>query len=78
MAIINGKEVLYFPLGTKIILPDGTEVPVYDGPYSVTPRVDQDITLSTSQMMFDEDIVINKVPYAVVTNNSGGKTVTIG
>jgi hypothetical protein len=54
------------------------ELPKYDGEYSITPNTDSKITLQTGQKMVDANIVINKIPYFEVTNNSGGITATIG
>lgn len=61
-------------------LPDksGTTPPMYDGEYTVTPSTEAEITLATAKKMLDADVKINKIPYAEVSNNSGGKTATIG
>lgn len=53
------------------------ELPVYDGIYSVIPAVYEQI-LETAQTFVDADIRIEKIPYAEVSNNSGGMTATIG
>lgn len=54
------------------------ELPVYDGAFSVTPSADNDLMLLTAQTFMDSDIKVEKIPYAEVTNHSGGTTVTIG
>lgn len=54
-----------------------SELPVYEGSYSVTPSATGDITLQTSQKMLDADVVVSKIPYAEVSNSSNGTTVTI-
>lgn len=54
------------------------ELPAYDGEYVITPSTEEAQTLLTAQTFVDSNIKIEKVPYAEVTNNSGGKTVTIG
>lgn len=54
------------------------ELPKYDGEYAVTPSTEGDITLATAQKMLDADVKVNKIPYAEVSNNTGGKTATIG
>ena len=61
-------------------LPDrgGEMPPTYDGDYTVTPSAEVAITLETSKKMLYSDITVNKIPYAEVSNNKGGKTVTIG
>ena len=53
------------------------DVPKYKGEYVVTPRVAAQ-TLYTAQKYLEQDVVINKIPYFEVTNNSGGKTASIG
>jgi hypothetical protein len=50
---------------------------VYEGTYKVTPAVSEQ-TLDTSNKLMQSDVLVEKIPYAEVKNNSGGKTVTIG
>jgi hypothetical protein len=54
------------------------EVPKYEGTYSVTPSTTEDITLATKQKLLTADVVVEKILYAEVSNNSGGTTATIG
>ena len=54
--------------------PEGT----YTGDYEVTASTEEDIILDTDGKTLTEDIVINKVPYEEVPNESGGTTVVIG
>lgn len=54
------------------------KLPSYDGEYEVNPSAHEDITLLTSQTFVDSNIKVNKIPYAEVSNNSGGMTATIG
>ena len=56
---------------------DATEYDVYDGSYQVTPKTVSQ-TLVTANKLMQADVMVNEIPYAEVTNNSGGKTVTIG
>lgn len=49
----------------------------YEGTYEVTPTVDAQ-TLPTAQKVMEEDVVVHKIPYYEVSNNTGGTTVTIG
>ena len=53
------------------------DVPLYDGAYDVTPAVDAQ-TLPTAQKFLTSNIDVAAIPYAEVSNNSGGKTVIIG
>lgn len=48
----------------------------YDGDYVVTPKVERQ-TLSTRGKVLSEDITIEEIPYAEVSNNANGTTVTI-
>ena len=54
-----------------------SEVPAYSGRYTITPDASNEQTLSTAQKKLTDDIVVEKIPYFEVSNNSGGKTVTI-
>ena len=53
------------------------DVEYYEGEYAVTPSVKAQ-TLQTAYKMLEENLVVLEIPYAEVSNNSGGKTVTIG
>lgn len=54
------------------------DVPQYVGDYVITPNTTEDITLETAKKLLVNDLVVEKIPYAEVTNNSNGKTITIG
>ena len=56
--------------------PDKTNIPVYKGTYTVTPST-RDQTLETAGMLLEQDTLIEKIPFSVVSNNGGGSTVTI-
>lgn len=63
------------------VTPDASgnvELPSYNGEIEIVPSANSDITLLTSQTYVDANIKVNKIPYAEVSNNSGGKTATIG
>ena len=49
----------------------------YQGEYVVTPKVEAQ-TLPTKEKVLFEDVTVEAIPYAEVTNNSGGTTVNIG
>lgn len=49
----------------------------YDGEYDITPKVEAQ-TMPTKEKIMLEDVTIRAIPYAEVTNQSNGKTVTIG
>lgn len=48
----------------------------YDGPYSVTPKVEAQ-TLTTAEKYMTDDVTIQAVPFYAVSNNYGGSTVYI-
>lgn len=51
--------------------------PEYEGEYEVTPQfVPQ--TLPTAEKILMKDVTIEEIPYAEVSNNSGGITAIIG
>ena len=60
-----------------IIVPVYEDVPLYEGTYDVTPKVNEQ-TLPTAKTFLSEDVTIKKIPYFEVGNNSGGETVYIG
>ena len=57
------------------VMPD--DVPAYEGDHEVTPTFETQI-LDTSGLMLEEDIRIESIPLARVSNTSGGTTVIIG
>lgn len=54
-----------------------SSAPVYEGEYTVTPML-YDQTLYTSGKLMTDDTQIKEIPIYVVSNTSGGSTVTIG
>ena len=51
--------------------------PMYEGPYDATPTVDG-LTLATKHRSMSNDVSIEPIPIGSVSNDSGGRTVTIG
>lgn len=54
-----------------------TELPQYEGNTEVTPSTSEQ-TLATAGKMISENISVNPIQYAEISNIAGGKTVTIG
>lgn len=50
----------------------------YEGEYEVVSKIDWDETLDTAKKYLSRNIVVKAIPYAEVSNEYGGKTVTIG
>ena len=63
----------YLESGSSVI-----NVDEYTGQYTVTPLPNLEQILRTNNKILKHDIVIQPIPYAAVSNNAGGKTVTIG
>ena len=53
-----------------------TNVPVYNGSYTVIPST-SDQTLETAGKLLEQNTIIEEIPYSVVSNDKGGSTVTI-
>lgn len=51
--------------------------PMYKGPYDATPTVDG-LKLATKRRSMSKDVSIEPIPIGLVSNSSGGRTVTIG
>lgn len=54
------------------------EYPEYKGKYTIAPETKTDVVLSTSKKRLESNIIVKKIPYAEVSNNSGGTTASIG
>ena len=54
-----------------------SETEPYEGPYTVTPKVQSQI-LETKNRYLDKNVSVLEIPYAAVSNPSGGLTITIG
>ncbi len=62
--------------GTVAISTSG--MPMYPGPYEVTPRAYADQVLSTNHMGMSQDLTVKEIPYSEVSNPQGGYTINIG
>lgn len=51
--------------------------PTYEGPYTVTPDFTNQV-LETAEKMMSDDVIVNEIPVAEVTNPAGGLTLTVG
>ena len=54
------------------------ELPLFDGTYTVTPSAEGEVVLAAAQKLMDANVVVEKIPFAEVTNSANGKTATIG
>ena len=51
---------------------------IYDGTYEIQAEIGDDIVIPVKNKYLTDEIVIKPVPYAEVSNDSGGLTITIG
>jgi len=60
----------------ELTIPDrlGTK---YDGSYEIIPTADFQL-MPTSDCYMEDDMIVHPIPYAEVSNPSGGYTATIG
>lgn len=56
---------------------DSEGIPMYEGSYEVTPKVEGQI-FPTAQKLMAQNMTVLAIPYAEVSNTSNGTTVTIG
>ena len=59
-------------IGSSTIMP----MPKYEGPYEVTPTINEQILLTKDKAM-EDDLEVKSIPYQEVSNPQGGKTVII-
>lgn len=74
---VSGKMVADGGLRGIVFSGQSRECKSYSGTYDVVPKTNEQI-LDTYDRHMDENLTIRAIPYAEVTNNSGGKTVSIG
>lgn len=81
--VLNGKTPIkgvdYFTEQDKIALVAELieQFPLYSGQYAIVPSTNEQ-NLITKNKILTDDVTVNAIPYAEVTNNTGGMTVTIG
>lgn len=51
---------------------------VYEGPYTVTPLVKNQVELLTRDKLMEENVIVEKVPISETGNEAGGYTIYIG
>ncbi len=55
----------------------GTDLPVYSGSYTITPKTTAQ-SMETSDKVMTDNVTIKEIPYSEVSNPQSGKTVIIG
>ena len=61
-----------------VIAVNSGDVPVYDGAYSVTPKVYEETTLETKQKLMQNNVTVARIPQYQVSNDADGVTLIIG
>ena len=74
------KNVGFAPEGTVDITVErgGSDLPVYTGAYTVSPRFNESVTLETAGHSCSGNITVLGVPLTETENEYGGITLTIG
>ena len=72
-AEIQSIPKLEIDIGPVSVLADA---PAYDGPYEVTPKVEEQI-LDTSGKIMTDTVTVHQVPVWRTANGTGGNTVYI-
>lgn len=74
-----------FELGESATLDVGFDVLVsappsaaYTGVYTVTPKIDGPVVLSTKNKTMRDDVTVRKIPQHEVSNEAGGNTLIMG
>lgn len=66
------------PTLSAVLLRNNYDADEYEDEYEVVSKVNEDEILNTAKKYLRNDIVVKAIPYAEVSNLSGGRTVTIG
>lgn len=74
-----GRTVpIRFHAEPHVIAVNSGDVPVYDGAYSVTPKVYEETTLETKQKLMQNNVTVSRIPQYQVSNDAEGVTLIIG
>ena len=71
-------EAIHFHAEPHVIAVNSGDVPVYDGAYSVTPKVYEETTLETKQKLMKNNVTVARIPQYQVSNDADGVTLIIG
>lgn len=69
---------IHFHAKPHVIAVNSGDVPVYDGAYSVTPKVYEETTLETKQKLMKSNVTVARIPQYQVSNDADGVTLIIG
>ena len=71
-------EAIRFHAEPHVIAVNSGDIPVYDGAYSVTPKVYEETTLETKQKLMQNNVTVSRIPQYQVSNDADGVTLIIG
>ena len=71
-------EAIHFHAEPHVIAVNSGDIPVYDGAYSVTPKVYEETTLETKQKLMQNNVTVARIPQYQVSNDADGVTLIIG
>lgn len=69
---------IHFHAEPHVIAVNSGDIPVYDGAYSVTPKVYEETTLETKQKLMQNNVTVSRIPQYQVSNDADGVTLIIG
>lgn len=75
---IGSTVPIKFHAEPHVIGVNSDDVPVYDGAYSVTPKVYEETTLETKQKLMQKNVTVSRIPQYQVSNDAEGVTLIIG
>lgn len=75
---IGSITAIHFHAEPHVIAVNSGDVPVYDGAYSVTPKVYEETTLETKQKLMQNNVTVARIPQYQVSNDADGVTLIIG
>lgn len=77
IASLKGKLSDNFSLRGFLTIPQFAGGEIYEGPYDVTPRLNEQ-TLATKHKAMADDVTVYEIPITYTSNPYDGKTVLIG
>ena len=75
---IGSTASIRFHAEPHVVAVNSGDVPVYDGIYSVTPKVYEETTLETKRKLMQNNVTVSRIPQYHVSNDAEGITLIIG
>lgn len=72
---LQPREALEISFAVSIVAGNGDP---YTGPYQVTPKIYEPVTMKTKQKVMADDVTVLKIPQFEVSNEAGGNTLIMG